>query len=298
MAAGAAKKNGRKRRIGPYLAVLPGFLLIAGVVFYPIINTLWLSLFDVQLVQVGEFIGLGHYVALAQDPLFWRILRQTFFWTLSSVTVKLVLGLALGLLLNEKFRGRDLFRTLLLIPWAMPAVAAAVVWRWIYDANFGYLNDLLREIGLISEPIIWLGGAKSAFAAAVLTDAWVGLPFMAFIFLAGLQGVDQRLYEAAKVDGAGVWARFIHVTVPQLAPIILVATLVSAIWTFNSFNIVYVLTGGGPLKATEILVTYTYSQAFEQLQFGTAAALATVTFGILLLFSIVYVWLYGRNNEI
>lgn len=298
MAAGAAKKNGRSRRIGPYLAVLPGFLLIAGVVFYPIINTLWLSLFDVQLVRVGEFIGFGHYLTLAQDPLFWRILRQTLFWTLSSVTVKLVLGLALGMLLNEKFRGRDLFRTLLLIPWAMPAVAAAVVWRWIYDANFGYLNDLLREIGLISEPIIWLGDARSAFAAAVLTDAWVGLPFMAFIFLAGLQGVDQRLYEAAKVDGAGAWARYIHVTVPQLAPIILVATLVSAIWTFNSFNIVYVLTGGGPLKATEILVTYTYSQAFEQLQFGTAAALATVTFVILLLFSIVYVWLYGRNNEI
>lgn len=298
MAAGAAKKNGRSRRIGPYLAVLPGFLLIAGVVFYPIINTLWLSLFDVQLVRVGEFIGFGHYLTLAQDPLFWRILRQTLFWTLSSVTVKLVLGLALGLLLNEKFRGRDLFRTLLLIPWAMPAVAAAVVWRWVYDANFGYLNDFLREIGLIAEPIIWLGGARSAFAAAVLTDAWVGLPFMAFIFLAGLQGVDQRLYEAARVDGAGVWARFMHVTIPQLAPVILVATLVSAIWTFNSFNIVYVLTGGGPLQATEILVTYTYSQAFERLQFGTAAALATVTFIILLAFSIVYVWLYGRRNEI
>lgn len=298
MAAGAAKKNRRRYRIGPYLAVLPGFLLIAGVVFYPIVNTLWLSLRDVQLIQVGEVIGLGHYVALAQDPLFWRILRQTFFWTLSSVTVKLVLGLALGLLLNEKFRGRDLFRTLLLIPWAMPAVAAAVVWRWVYDANFGYLNDFLREIGLIAEPIIWLGGARSAFAAAVLTDAWVGLPFMAFIFLAGLQGVDQRLYEAARVDGAGVWARFMHVTIPQLAPVILVATLVSAIWTFNSFNIVYVLTGGGPLQATEILVTYTYSQAFERLQFGTAAALATVTFIILLAFSIVYVWLYGRRNEI
>jgi multiple sugar transport system permease protein len=212
--------------------------------------------------------------------------------------VKLVLGLALGILLNEKFRGRDLFRTLLLIPWAMPAVAAAVVWRWVYDANFGYLNDLLTEMGVISDPVIWLGNARSAFAAAVLTDAWVGLPFMAFVFLSGLQGVDKKLYEAAKVDSAGVWARFLHVTIPQLAPVILVATLVSSIWTFNSFNIVYVLTGGGPLQATEILVTYTYSQAFERLQFGTAAALATVTFAILLAFSLAYVWLYGRRNEI
>lgn len=298
MTVGASKKNGRKFRIGPYLAVLPGLLLIAGVVFYPIANTLWLSLHDVKLVRVGEFVGLGHYLALSQDPLFWRILRQTFFWTLFSVLVKLVLGLALGMLLHQKFRGRDLFRTLLLIPWAMPAVAAAVVWRWIYDANFGYLNDLLFEIGLITEPIVWLGNARSAFAAAVLTDAWVGLPFMAFVFLSGLQGVDERLYEAAQVDGAGVWARFLYITIPQLAPIILVATLVSAIWTFNSFNIVYVLTGGGPLQATEILVTYTYSQAFERLQFGTAAALATVTFIILLVFSIAYVWLYGRRNEI
>lgn len=298
MAARAAKKNGRRLRLGPYLAILPGFLLIAGIVFYPILNTLWLSLHDVELVQVGEFTGLGHYITLAQDPLFWRILRQTFSWTLSSVTVKLVLGLSLGMLLHEKFRGRNLFRTLLLIPWAMPAVAAAVVWRWIYDANFGYLNDLLMEMGIVAEPVVWLGNARSAFAAAVLTDAWVGLPFMAFVFLAGLQSVDERLYEAAKIDGAGAWARFIHVTIPQISPVILVATLVSAIWTFNSFNIVYVLTGGGPLQATEILVTYTYSQAFEQLQFGTAAALATVTFVILLVFSIAYVWLYGRNNEI
>ena len=298
MAAGAAKKNQRKLRLGPYLAVLPGLLLIAGVVFYPIVNTLWLSLHDVNLVRVGEFVGLGHYVTLSQDPLFWRILRQTFFWTLSSVMVKLILGLALGMLLHQKVRGRNLFRTLLLIPWAMPAVAAAVVWRWIYDANFGYLNDLLFEIGLITEPIVWLGNARSAFAAAVLTDAWVGLPFMAFVFLSGLQSVDERLYEAAKVDGAGAWARFVHITIPQLAPVILVATLVSAIWTFNSFNIVYVLTGGGPLQATEILVTYTYSQAFERLQFGTAAALATVTFVILLAFSVAYVWLYGRRNEI
>ncbi len=278
--------------------MLPGFLLIAGVIFYPIVSTLYLSLFEVKLVRVEGFLGFGNYLALAGDPLFWRILRQTLFWTVSSVLLKLVLGMVLGILLDRKFRGRKLFRTLLLIPWAMPAVAAAIVWRWVYDANFGYLNDLLRELGLIQSPIVWLGGERSAFAAAVVTDAWVGLPFMAFVFLAGLQGIDRTLYEAATVDGAGAWARFVHVTVPQLAPVILVATLVSGIWTFNSFNIVYALTGGGPLNATDILVTYTYTQAFEKFQFGLAAALATTTFIILLVFSIFYVWLYGRKNEV
>ena len=286
------------RKAGPYLAILPGLLLIAGVIFYPIADTLWLSLHAVNLIRVEEFLGVGNYLTLAGDPLFWRILRQTLIWTTSSVLLKLILGLLLGVLLNEKFRGRAIFRTLLLIPWAMPAVAAAIVWRWMYNANSGYLNELLRQLGLIHDPVVWLGGARSAFAAAVVTDAWTGLPFMAFVFLAGLQGIDRSLYEAARIDGAGAWGRFLYITIPQLAPITLVATLVSAIWTFNSFNIVYVLTGGGPLNSTDILVTYTYTQAFDRLQFGLAAALATVTFVILLVFSIIYVGVYGRNNEV
>ena len=295
----AAKAGGyRRRNLGPYLALLPGFLLVAAVIFYPILNTLWLSLHDAKLIGTGPFVGLENYATLAGDPLFWRILRQTLFWTVSSVLVKLVLGLALGMLLNERFRGRNVFRGLLLIPWAMPMVAAAIVWRWMYDANFGFLNDLLRELGLITEPVVWLGGAKSAFAAAVVADAWVGLPFMAFVFLAGLQGIDRTLYEAAKIDGANALDRFRYVTVPQLAPITLVATLVSAIWTFNSFNVIYALTGGGPLNATEILVTYTYDQAFERLQFGLAASLAAVTFAILLIFSLLYVSIYGRRSEV
>ena len=293
-----AKESGPRRNFGPYLAILPGFLLVAAVIFYPILNTLWLSLHDVKLIGTGEFVGLGNYLTLAQDPLFWRVLRQTLFWTLSSVSLKLLLGLALGMLLNEKFRGRRVFRALLLVPWAMPLVAAAIVWRWMYDANFGYLNDLLRQIGLINEPVVWLGGVKSAFAAAVVTDAWTGIPFMAFVFLAGLQGIDRTLYEAAKIDGANAWGRFIYVTLPQLAPVTLVATLVSGIWTFNAFNIVYALTGGGPLNSTDILVTYTYTQAFDRLQFGLAASLATITFVILLVFSLVYVMLYGRRNEV
>lgn len=298
MAAGAKKGRTGRFNTGPFLAILPGLLLVAAVIFYPILSTIWLSLYDVRLIRVGEFLGLGNYAVLAQDPLFWRVLRQTLLWTVSSVSLKLVLGLVLGLLLNEKFRGRGVFRALLLIPWAMPTVAAAIVWRWAYDSNFGYLNDLLSELGLIQAPVIWLGEARSAFVAAVVTDAWTGLPFMAFVFLAGLQGIDRTLYEAAKVDGANAWNRFRYVTVPQLAPVVLVATLVSAIWTFNAFNIVYTLTGGGPLGATEIMVTYTYDQAFERLEFGLAAALATITFLILLVFSVVYVRLYGRRNEV
>lgn len=299
MALNTAKKGDQRRRsFGPYLAILPGFLLIAAVIFYPIVNTFWLSLHDVKLIGTGRFLGLENYRTLARDPLFWQVVRQTFLWTFSSVMLKLILGMSLGLLLNQRFRGRKVFRALLLVPWAMPLVAAAIVWRWMYDANFGYLNDLLRQIGLIDEPVVWLGGQNSAFAAAVVTDAWTGLPFMAFVFLAGLQGIDHTLYEAAKIDGAGAWGRFLYVTLPQLAPVTLVATLVSSIWTFNSFNIVYALTGGGPLNSTDIMVTYTYTQAFDRLQFGLAAALATVTFIILLVFSLVYVRLYGRENAV
>ena len=299
MVAKARPEGGlRRRRLGPYLAIVPGLLLVAAVIFYPILDTIRLSLYDVRLIQIGEFLGLGNYSVLAQDPLFWRVLRQTLFWTVSSVSLKLVLGLALALLLNEKFRGRKVFRALLLIPWAMPQVAAAIVWRWMYEPNFGYLNDLLGGLGLMNDPIIWLGNARSAFVAAVVTDTWTGLPFMAFVFLAGLASIDRSLYEAAKIDGANAWGRFRYVTLPQLGPVILVATLVSAIWTFNAFNVVYALTGGGPLNATDIMVTYTYTQAFERLEFGLAAALATITFVILLVFSLVYVRVYGRRNEV
>ena len=299
MVAKARPEGGlRRRRLGPYLAIVPGLLLVAAVIFYPILDTIRLSLYDVRLIQIGEFLGLGNYSVLAQDPLFWRVLRQTLFWTASSVSLKLVLGLALALLLNEKFRGRKVFRALLLIPWAMPQVAAAIVWRWMYEPNFGYLNDLLGGLGLMNDPIIWLGNARSAFVAAVVTDTWTGLPFMAFVFLAGLASIDRSLYEAAKIDGANAWGRFRYVTLPQLGPVILVATLVSAIWTFNAFNVVYALTGGGPLNATDIMVTYTYTQAFERLEFGLAAALATITFVILLVFSLVYVRVYGRRNEV
>ena len=299
MVAKAGPEGGlRRRRLGPYLAIVPGLLLVAAVIIYPILDTIRLSLYDVRLIQIGEFLGLGNYSVLAQDPLFWRVLRQTLFWTASSVSLKLVLGLALALLLNEKFRGRKVFRALLLIPWAMPQVAAAIVWRWMYEPNFGYLNDLLGGLGLMNDPIIWLGNARSAFVAAVVTDTWTGLPFMAFVFLAGLASIDRSLYEAAKIDGANAWGRFRYVTLPQLGPVILVATLVSAIWTFNAFNVVYALTGGGPLNATDIMVTYTYTQAFERLEFGLAAALATITFVILLVFSLVYVRVYGRRNEV
>jgi multiple sugar transport system permease protein len=299
MSAAPVKKDAsRGREVGPYLAVLPGFLLVAAVIFYPILNTLWLSVHYVELTGVGEFLSLGNYLILAEDPLFWQVLRQTLLWTTASVLIKLILGLVLAILLNEKLRGRNVLRALLLVPWAMPTVAAAIVWRWMYDTNFGYLNDLLLELGIVGSPVVWLGTAQGAFAAAVVTDAWTGLPFMAFVFLTGLQGIDRSLYEAAKIDGANARNRLLYVTLPQLAPVILVATLVSAIWTFNAFNVVYTLTGGGPLNATDIMVTYTYTQAFERLEFGLAAALATITFVILLVFSLLYVGLYGRRNEV
>jgi len=185
-------------------------------------------------------------------------------------------------------------RLLVILPWAFSLPIAAILWRWIYDSQMGMLNLLLTTIGLTGHT--WLADPGLAFGATLTVSVWTGVPFMALVFLAGLQGIPEELYEAGRIDGAGRWQEFGYLTMPLLKPTFVVATLLSAVWTFNSFVLVHVITGGGPLHATDILVTFLYKSAFEWLSFGQASAMALVTFFILLVFSVVYVRLYYREE--
>jgi|SaaInlStandDraft_4_1057021.scaffolds.fasta_scaffold42379_1 multiple sugar transport system permease protein len=271
-----------------YLCLLPTAVIMLGILGFPLIETVRLSVTNTKLIGTGDFVGIDNYVTLLSDPLFWRTLERTIVWTLVSVGLKTLLGLGGALLLNENFAGRTLARTLTLLPWIVPISIGAIAWTWLYNGQHGLINGILLHLHIIGEPFELLAGKTSAFIAAVINDAWVGTPFMAIIFLASLQAIPGDLYEAAHVDGANRLQRFRHITIPQLKQALLMATLLSSVWTFNSFDVIWVMTGGGPRDATTTLVIQTFRTAFGSFKFGLASALAVIVFVILAVVSVIY----------
>ena len=300
--AGGARPGGRgsvlrslRRHRAPYLLLAPSLLLLLAIVAYPILDTFVTAFFKTDPAgRRSVFAGLDHFRGMAQEPLFRQILGRTFLWTVLSVSLKTLIGLVAALLLHTGLPGMHLARLLVILPWAFSLPIAAILWRWIYDSQMGMLNLLLAALG--QPPQTWLAEPGLAFGATLTVSVWTGVPFMALVFLAGLQAIPEEFYEAGRIDGAGRWQEFCWLTMPLLKPTFAVATLLSAVWTFNSFVIVHVITGGGPLHATDILVTYLYKTAFEWLTFGQASAMALVIFVILFLFSVGYIRLYFREE--
>jgi len=238
--------------------------------------------------QPSRFVGLANYVHLVEDPVFWLSLWNSFVWVFGSVILQFIAGFAAALLLHRAFVGRGLLRTLTLLPWIIPGVVVGLIWEWLYQPNYGVINDLLIKTGWLHDRVAWLSNPDLAMGAVVFTNVWRGIPFFAIMLLAGLQAVPEELYEAARIDGAGVWARFWHVTLPLMRPIIVVATATRIIWTFNYADLIFVMTSGGPANATQITSTYTLMQAYSNLDFGYAAALSVVLLIIMLAFTAAY----------
>lgn len=279
----------------PYL--LPTVLFILVFLAYPIVEVVRQSFFHNVPVRPWEpqgFVGLDNYRALFESEAFLRALRVTFAWTLLAVAGKLLVGLVAALLLQRPFFGRRIYLTLMMIPWVTPIVVAAVVWRWVLNSQYGQLNGLFDLLGL---PIVpWLGQSGTAFVATAVVDMWVGIPFVAMLLMAGLQSIPDEMYEAGIVDGAGPLQLFAHVTLPLLRPVMTVVLLLTSVWTFNSFQVIYPLTRGGPAGATTTLVIQTYNTAFGSFDFGRAAAMATIIFLILLSVSVGYWRLLARRS--
>jgi multiple sugar transport system permease protein len=209
-------------------------------------------------------------------------------WVFGSVVFQSVGGFAAALLLQEAFRGRALVRTITLLPWIIPGVVVALIWEFIYQPNYGLLNDVLSRAGWMTERVAWLANPSLAMPAVILTNVWRGVPFFAIMLLAGLQAIPPELYEAARVDGASIWQRFRFITLPMLKPIIVVATATRIVWTFNYADLIFVMTSGGPANATQITSTYTLLQAYSNLDFGYAATLSVALLLIMLGFTICY----------
>ncbi|MBL9050882.1 MAG: sugar ABC transporter permease [Tabrizicola sp.] len=279
-----------------WLLISPAVLFIAVIVVWPLIETIRLSFTDATLG--GEnWVGLQNYAALFADPKFWQIVGRTFYWMVLAVSLKLIVGLIGATLLNAAVPGKALFRVLVMPPWVIPIAIGVIGWKWMYNGYFGLISGLLQEFGLVQDRVALLATKTSAFYSAIVTDVWVGTPMVTLFFLAAMQGVSRDLYEAAWVDGASRWYRFRRITIPQIMPVIVSMALLSAIWTFNSFEIIWILTEGGPRGATTTLIIDTYKVAISSQRFGEGAARAVVIVVLLATFSLFYLWFLNRVNR-
>ncbi len=278
-----------RRVLGPdwqvaYPFVLPMIILMAGLILYPFFEAVRLSFTTRTITGVTNFVGLQNYQDLLQDRTFRDAVRVSFVYTVYSIIFKIVAGMLSALLLHNLTKGRSILTGLILLPWIIPTVVTALAWRLIYDPIFGGLNKILVMTGIGSlmvnlhlvdrMPASWLGSTELALPSIILVNVWKGIPFFTINLLAGLKSIDKELYEAASVDGATAWERFINVTLPGLRNVLLVTTLLSTIWTFNTFDIIYLLTGGGPGGTTRPFVIFAYEKAIQGLQFGAGAAVA------------------------
>jgi multiple sugar transport system permease protein len=271
--AGGRRRFGRDARVG-YLFVLPLVVLVLALVAYPLGSAVHVSLTEKYVGYAPRFVGLKNYADLARDPIFHKVVWNSALFTVVSVAAKVVLGLLMALALHRTLAARRFVRGFLLLPWVAPTVITALTWHWMFDALRGVINVSLQGAGLIAQPIAWLGQPATAMAAVIVVNVWRGFPFFGVSLLAGLQAIPRDLYEAAAVDGASALRQFRHVTLPGLRPVLFVTTLISTIFTLNDFNIIYVMTRGGPGMATHVLATYTYEVGFHALRWGKAVAVS------------------------
>jgi multiple sugar transport system permease protein len=256
---------------------------MAVLVGLPFVRALWLSFHKKLLgAEDAPWIGLQNYAVLLADATFWTATRNTFVFTIGSIGCKLLIGLAVALVINEAIPLRGLWRSIVMLPYAMPTLVSVLVWKWMYNDVAGVLDYLMIQSHISAQPPLWLADPNLAMPAVIAVNVWRGFPFFVITILAGLQTVPQELYDAAKVDGAGVWARFHAVTVPGILPVVAVTTLFSAILTFNDFSIIWILTQGGPGNATNVLSTLTYKIAIPGLELGKGVAVSVLMLPILI----------------
>lgn len=279
-----------KERNFALMMVIPAAIVVGLVVVWPFIYNLILSLSNMSLLHIHDWklIGLRQYEKVFSEPQFYVVLVKTLVWTVMNVTFHVTIGVALAVILFEKVPGRAMFRTLLILPWAIPPVVTALTWRGMFHYEYGAVNLILTKV-FHETPIQWLNDPIGTFTACVVTNVWLGFPFMMVVALGALQSIPKELYEAAMIDGATAWQRFKTVTLPMLVPVLLPAVILGFVWTFNKVDIVWLVSNGGePADQTHILVSYVYKAAFNLYRYGYAAAASVVIFFILVIFTMLF----------
>jgi ABC-type sugar transport system permease subunit len=283
-----------QKRLIPYIFIAPNIIVFTVFIFVPILFAFYISLTEWSLIGTPEFIGLGNYLAMAQDGQFWRSLYNTLIYTIGTVPTSIALGLLVAIGLNRRMPGLALLRSVFFVPVIISLVAVALIASWMFNDNYGVINAALGAVGL--EGVPWLSSATWAMPSLVITTLWIRIGFCMVIYLAALQSIPVELYQAAQVDGANSWKQFRHITWPLLGPTTFLLLILNVIYSLHVFDLIYVMTGGGPGFSTTVLVQYIYQMAFQESQMGYASAVGVVLYFLLLIFT-VFQWRVTRQGQ-
>ncbi|HZG15831.1 MAG TPA: sugar ABC transporter permease [Candidatus Bathyarchaeia archaeon] len=288
------------RNWSSYLFVLPGLGFLVFFMFFPIAYNFWLSVKDVKVTNLnGEqhFVGFANYMTIFKDELFAISLSNSIIFTGLSILFQFVIGFALALFFNKRFPGRDIMRSLMLLAWLMPIVITATLFKWMLAGDYGVFNYLLQTLGVIQHPVSWLTESDTSLYGTIMANIWIGIPFNMIILLSGLQSLPDHLYEAAKLDGASRFQQFVHITLPLMRPTILVLLMLGVIYTFKVFDLIFIMTGGGPVNSSFVLPLYAYQLSFITFDFSLGATVASIMFLILIALSTVYLWMLRKEEQ-
>ena len=293
----------KKRRLkgwANYMFILPGALFVVCFLVFPIFYNFFLSFQNVTFLNLHgehEFVGWKNYKTIFNDPVFPVSFKNSIIFTLGSMIFQFIIGFALALFFNKKFPGSYLMRSLLLLGWMMPIVITGTLFKWMLSGDSGVFNHILLSLGIIEKPISWLIEENTALLGTIVANIWIGVPFNMIILLAGLQGLPKNLYEAAQIDGASRVRQFFHITLPLMRPTILILIMLVIIYTFKVFDLIFVMTGGGPINSTTIFPLYAYKLAFTNFELSLGSTVSSIMFLILLIFASFYLWLMRKEEQ-
>lgn len=289
-------KRNLKKDIRHYSYLMPALLLIGGIIYYPILNTLFMSFTDKVGFEPASFVWFKNYKNLLIDPIFHEVILQTLYWTFGIIFFTMSISFYLAYFLSKDFYAKKIVRTILILPWATSMVITATAYKLILNGQYGFLNKVLYDFNSNFRNIAWLGNVRAVMPCLIFIGIMVSIPFATLALMAAFQGIPQEILEAADIDGASAWKKLIHIMIPYIKPTIGVVMLVNIIYDFNSFPIIWVLTKGGPVYKTHILVTYLYEKAFFFMEFGSASSIAIIVFIIIFILSFLYVRLFHRKE--
>ena len=279
--------------------VAPAALVIILIVLIPLGRALWMSVFDIRLTRPGvePFVGLGNYIEQLTSGDFWAATGRALYFTVVSTALELGFGMGLALLMDQPLRWRWLLRTLVILPWALPTIVNALMWRWIDNAEYGALNALLTQTGVLHDYQPWLSDSDLAMWMVIIADVWKLTPLVAILLLAGLQSIDREVVEVARVDGAGPWQVFRHILLPLVKPVMLILLVLRTMEAFKVFDLIWIMTHGGPANSTQTIAIYAYQTAYQGFDFGRGAALGYLIALVIMVLAAIYLRLLGRMGQ-
>lgn len=287
-----------KKKIAPYLYVMPVLILLLIMYGYPLIKSIIMSLQDYKLTSSGSapFNDFANFKKMFSDTDFLLLLKNSLIYVIISAVAQFVLGLILALCLKTKFRGRGIYQSIVFLPWAFSSFVVGLMFRWSFNGEYGVVNDILMKMGIIKENVAWLGTPGLSLAIVIIAMIWMGIPFFGIMILAALQSVPDDIYEAADIDGCGMFRKFFSLTLPYIKPTIIMTVLLRTIWIFNSFDLIVIITGGGPVNYSQTLPSYMYSKAFASYDFGLASAFGVLLIVILGIYAVLFLKLSNYDK--